>query len=195
MKLLTIELISNASAQISPYKTLSYFTTFLPKQLNLEGLWEVAISKIFHPSVYQNVREVKLKFFDKKRSNLSQLNYLQPNLYPSITDIVEAMNTLIQERQNHSESCITVKKSRRTQKVEIYLANEGSDLAFASTDLAHFFSSTVGNEIVQMLRGGRPHKPEFADDIVRKQFHMMLTDLIEYNIVRHTKAPLLHCFF
>ena len=52
--------------------------------------------------------------------------------YPSITDIVEVMKTLAQERHNHSENCITVKMSKRTQKIEIYLANEGSGLAFFS---------------------------------------------------------------
>ena len=38
-----------------------------------------------------------------------------------ITDIGEAMNTLIQEGHNHSKYCITVKVTRRTQTVEISL--------------------------------------------------------------------------
>ena len=104
------------------------------------------------------------------------------------------MNTLIQERHNHSENCVTVKMSRRTQKVEIYLANEGSGLAFFSTDLGHIFGSNVGNEFGVMLRGKGPHKPEFAYDIVRIHSLIIYTDLIEYNIVGHTKAPLLRCF-
>ena len=45
------------------------------------------------------------------------------------------MNTLIQERHNHSESFVTVKVSQRTQKVEVYLEIDGSGLAFFSTDL------------------------------------------------------------
>ena len=86
---------------------------------------------------------------------------------PFITDILEAMNTIIQERHNHSESCITVKVSPRTQKVGIYLADEGYGLAFLSTDLGHIFGSNVGNEFGVMLRGKGPHKPEFACDFVR----------------------------
>ena len=62
------------------------------------------------------------------------------------------MNTLIQERHNHSENCIRVKVSRRTQKVEIYLANEGSGLAFLSTDLEHIFGNNVCNEFGVKLR-------------------------------------------
>ena len=68
------------------------------------------------------------------------------NQNPSITDIVEAMNTLIQERPNHSESCNTVKASRKTQKVKIYFANEGSGLAFFITSLGYVFGGNVGNE-------------------------------------------------
>ena len=90
--------------------------------------------------------------FDKKFSKWSEFYYLEPGLYPSITDIVEAMNTLIQERHNHSENCITVKVSRRTQKVEIYLANERSGLAFFSTDLGHILRSNVHYEFGVMLR-------------------------------------------
>ena len=63
------------------------------------------------------------------------------------------MNTLIHERNNHSEVCITVKVSRRTQKVEIYFANERSGLVFFSKDLGHIFGSNVGNEVGVMMRG------------------------------------------
>ena len=171
MESFTKELVSNASAQLFPDNTLSSFTNFLPEQLNLEGQWEVATSEISYPSMYKNVTEGKFMFFDKKLSKSSEFYYLEPGLYPSITDIVEAMNTLIQERHNHSENCVTVKVSRRTQKVEIYLANEGSGLAFFSTDLGHIFGSNVGNEFGVMLRGKGVHKPEFAYDIVRILSH------------------------
>ena len=90
-------------------------------------------------------------WLDKKLSNSSEFYYLEPGLYPSITNVVEAMNTLFQKRHNHSEICITVKVSRRTQKVDTYLANEGSGLAFFSTDLGHIFGSNVGNEFGETL--------------------------------------------
>ena len=135
----TTELVSNASAQLLSDNTLSSFTNFLPEQLNLDGQWEVAISEISHPSMYQNVTEGKFFFFDKKLSKSSKFFYLEPGRYYSITDIVEAMNILIQEGHNHSQNCIKIKVSRRTQKVEIYLANEESGLAFFSTDLGQIF--------------------------------------------------------
>ena len=66
MKSFTIELVSKASGKLFPDNTLSSFTNFLPEQLNLEGQWEVAISEISYPSMYQNVTEGKVLFFDKK---------------------------------------------------------------------------------------------------------------------------------
>ena len=92
-------------------------------------------------------------FFDKKLSKSSAFYYLEHGLYPSITEIEVAMNILIQERHNHSENCIKVKVSRRTQKLDIYLAIKRSGLAFFSTDLGHIFGCNVGNEFGVMLRG------------------------------------------
>ena len=104
------------------------------------------------------------------------------------------MNTLIQERNNHNETCITVKVSRKTQKVVTMLANDTSGLAFCSTGLGHIFGNIVGNEIVVLMIGKRPHEHEFAYDIVRIHSLMVYSDLVEYNIVGDTKGPLLRCF-
>ena len=147
------------------------------------------------PSVYQNVTEGKFMFFDKKHSKSSQFCYLERVLYPSSTDIVEAMNILIQKRHNHSENCIKVEVSQRTQKVEIYLANERSSRAFFCADVGHILGSIVGIEFGVMLRGKGPHTSEFAYDLVCIHSLMIYTDLIQYNIIGDTKAPLLRCFF
>ena len=55
-------------------------------------------------------------FYNEKPSKTKEAYYLQPGLYFSLTDIVEAMNTLIQERNNHIDTCITNKVDRVTQK-------------------------------------------------------------------------------
>ena len=104
------------------------------------------------------------------------------------------MNTLIQERNNHNETCITVKVSRRSQKVVIILANDSSGLAFCSTDLGHIFGNNVGNQFGVLMKGKGPHEPQFAYDIVRIHSLMIYSDLVEYSIVGDTKAPLLRCF-
>ena len=187
----TIELVSNASGELFPDNTLSCFTNFLPEQVNLEGQREVAISQISYPSMYQNITEGYFKFFDEKLTKSMSIYSIEPGLYNSITDIVEAVNMLIQERNNHNEICITVEVSRRSQKVVIFLANDTSGLAFCSTDLSHIFGNNVGNQFGVLMKGKGPHEPQFAYDIVRILSLMIYSDLVEYSIVGDTKVPLL----
>ena len=188
-----IELVSNASGELFPYNTFSSFTSFLPEQVNLEKQWEVALSKISCPSRYQNITEGYLKFLDDKLSKSTSTCNSEPRLYTSITDIVEAMNTLIQERNSHNETCIAVKVSRRSQKNVIILANDTSGLAFCSPDLGHIFGNNVGNQFGVLMKGKGPHQPKFAY-IVRIHSLMIYSNLVEYSIVGDTNAPLLRCF-
>ena len=73
----TIELVSNASSELFPENTLSSFTNFFPEQVNLEGQWEVAVSEISYPSMYQNITEGKFKFYDKNLSKSGEYYYLE----------------------------------------------------------------------------------------------------------------------
>ena len=89
------------------------------------------------------------------------------------------MNTLIQKRYNHSESCITVEKYPRTQKVDIYFANEDSGLTIFSTDLGHIFGSIVGLEFWVLFKRKRRNKPELSYDIVRTYSLNIYTEQVE----------------
>ena len=142
----TIELVSNTSSELFPDNTLSSSTNFLPEQVNLQGQWEVAVSEISYPSRYQNVTEGKFLFHDNELSKTKDYYYLEPGLYHSITDIVEAMNSLIQNRNNHNTNCIGVKVDHRSQKVTFMLVNDESRLVISSIDLGHFFGSDARND-------------------------------------------------
>ena len=194
MESFTIELVSIASGELFPDNTLSSLTNFLPEQVNLEGQWETAISEKSYPSMYKNMTERYFKFFDEKLSKSTSTYNLEPGLYTSNTDIVEAMNTLIQEWNNHNETCITVKVPRRSQKAVIVLANDTSGLAFGSTDLGHIFGNNVGNQFGVLMKGKGPHEPQFAYDIVRIHSLMIYSDLVEYSIVGDTEAPCYDAF-
>ena len=100
------------------HDTLSFYKASL-NQLNLEGQKEDGISDKSFSSMYQNITEGKFMFFDEIFSNSSDFYYLEPCFCSPTADIVEALNTRIQERHYHSESFITDKVSERTQKVEI----------------------------------------------------------------------------
>ena len=104
------------------------------------------------------------------------------------------MTTLREERNNHNETCITVKVSRGTQKVVIMLSNDISDLAFCIADLGHIFGIIVGKKFCVLMIGKRPHEPEFANDLVCILLLMIYSNLVEYNIDGDTKTPMLRCF-
>ena len=74
------------------------------------------------------------------------------------------------------------------------LAIDESSLAFFSTDSGHIFGGDVTNDSGIVISGKGPHEPTFAYDIVRIHSPMIYTDIVEYNIVGDTKAPLLRCF-
>ena len=74
------------------------------------------------------------------------------------------------------------------------LANDTSRLAFCSADFGHVFGNSVGNEFGVLMIGKGPHGPEFAYNLVRIHSLKTYSDIVEYNIVGDTKAPLLRCF-
>ena len=112
----------------------------------LDGQWEVENPEISYASMYQNVTEREFMFYEDKFSKTTEAYYLERGLYSSITDILEAMNTLIQKRNNHRDACITNQVSRVTQKVKVYLANEESILANFRTDLGDIFGGDMRND-------------------------------------------------
>ena len=105
MSSFAVELVSNASFDCYPNNTLSSFTNFLPEQINLDGEWEVAITELSYPSLYQNITEDKFFYLEEATSDTKPSDYytLDPDLYPSISDIVNEMNRKIQEREKYEK--------------------------------------------------------------------------------------------
>ena len=68
MNSFNIQLVSNATFNCYPNKSLRSFTKFLPEQTHLREEWEVAISEISYPSLYQNATEEKFTFIDGRES-------------------------------------------------------------------------------------------------------------------------------
>ena len=131
----------------------------------------------------------EISIFDAIYSKTTTTYYLEPGLYSSVPEIVEAMKLLIQERNNHNESCITVIVSRRTQKIELLILSDDSSLVIVSTDMGNIFGGDVGDDKGVLMRGKGPHEPKFAYDIVRIHSLMIYTNIVEYNIVGTQKHP------
>ena len=69
---------------------------------------------------------------DGKIPKWSDIDHVEAGLHPPNEAFLQVMTTCIQEKQNHSQSRITVKVSRGTQKGEILFAKENFGLAFFS---------------------------------------------------------------
>ena len=80
----TIELVSNASFNCYPSNSLSSFTNFLRDQIHLKGEWEVAISEITYPSLYQNVTEGKITFVDGRESSEEKRKIVTMHIEPGM---------------------------------------------------------------------------------------------------------------
>ena len=101
MSSFTVEWLSNASLDFYPNNSLSSFTDFLPQQINLDGKWEVAITELSYPSLFQNKAEGKIFYLDEATPDTKSSDYytLGPSLHPSISDIVNEMNRKVRKRE------------------------------------------------------------------------------------------------
>ena len=141
MNSFTVELVSNASIDCYPNNTLSSITNFLPEQINLKGEWEVAITELSYPSLYQNITDGKFFYLVAATPDTQPSDYYTINagLNPSISDIVKEMNKKIQEREKYEKTPIKLKVNRITQRISVSLPNENLLLVIFSTDLCHVF--------------------------------------------------------
>ena len=196
MSSFTVELVSNASFDCYPNNTLSSFTNFLPEQINLVGEWEVAITELSYPSLYQNITEGKFFYLDDATPDTKPSDYytLDPDLYPSISDIVSEMNRKNQEREKHEKTPIKLHVNKITQRISLSLPNQNNLIVIFSADLCHVLGceeAVYGMGV--FMSGAGPHFSKFPYEIVRIHTLMIYSDIVEYNIVGDTKAALLRC--
>ena len=164
MNSFTVELLSNASFDCHQNNSLSYFTNFLPEQINLEREWEDAITELSHPSLYQNITEEKLFYLEEATPNTKPLDYytLDPGLYPSISDIGNEINKKFRECEKSEKAPFRIHVNKITQRISLILPNENSFLVIFSADLCHVFGceETVYG-MGDCMSGAGPHFPKF----------------------------------
>ena len=167
----------------------------------MKGEWEGAISEKSYPSLYQNVTEGNTTFVDgresseEKRKIVSMI--IEPGLYPSIVDIVVAMNLKFREclgAQVFEYNGIYVSVDKITQKVAVHLPESQPVFINQSADLSHIFGCDLKqNQTGVIMKVKSLHYPQYFYDIIRIHSLMIYSDFIEYNIVGNTKTPLMRC--
>ena len=134
MSSFNVELVSNALFDCYPKNTLSSFTNFIPEQLNFDREWEMAITELSYPSLYQNITEGKFFYLDEATPDTKSSDYytLDPALYPSISDIVNELNRKFQESEMYKKTPIKLHVNKTTQQISLSLPNENSFLVIFS---------------------------------------------------------------
>ena len=153
MDSITKELVPNASGELFPDNILRSFYKLFTRVSKLGGAKGDCKFGAILPINVSKHNGGKFQISWRETFNSTSTYNLEPGLYTSITDIVEAMNMLIQERNNQNENWTTVMVSRRTQKVVVLLANDTSGLAFCNNDLGHTFAINVGTQFELLIKG------------------------------------------
>ena len=90
--------------------------------MNPDGQWEVAILE----TSYQIVTVIVHVLSQKNNQRCQNFTIKNSNgILLSLKDTLQAINTFIQERHDHSENSITVKVSRRTRRVKVTFQMKG----------------------------------------------------------------------
>ena len=111
LKSFTKKLVCNASAKLLPHNTLNSFTIFFAGVTESRGaMGGCNFGIILLISVSNCYRENNFVFWHKI-FKFVRIFDLERGLYHSITDSVEGMNTVTQQRHNLTENFIVVKTS------------------------------------------------------------------------------------
>ena len=123
--------------------------------------------------------------------------HIEPGLYPSIVDIVIALNDKNRKgigAQKYEYNEIYVSVDKITQKIAIHLPEDHSVFIIQNADLCNIFGCDLEqNQTGVIMKEKRPHYPQYSYDIMRKDSLVIYSDIIECNIVGDTKTPLLRC--
>ena len=196
-----MELVSNASARLFPENTLSSFPNFSPEQLNLKGPWEVAISEIPSHGTHQGT----------KMSRRENLYFLTRNFQSRQNSTTWNLVFTLPLRILLKWWALLFKKDTITAKTgsQLKCLEDCKKLRFnlRMKDLVLYSSARIWDTFSEVMSVLNLEWSQEEKDLSNQNLHttlyayivsrhclMVNTDLIEYNIVGDTKAPMLRCF-
>ncbi len=171
---------SNSSMDTYPDNALSHFSVNLPTALSFEGEWEVSLAEITYPRRWLNIVEGHNHIYCNAEETEGgvHIHTIPEGYYHTPDEVLAKITPLIE----HSDK-IRIKYNKYLQKV-IVRTVEGVSITFVER-LGHLFGFNKAMAITGIEKA--PHVVDM------KQIHTLFvyTDIIEYNIVGDTRAPLL----
>ena len=169
------------------------FINLLTRQLNQESEWKIAITEKPDRSVNQKYTDGKFMFSSTTFLNSPGLYYRELCLFTSFSNIVDAMSRLNQQRHDFSESCITIKLSRRTHKVKTKNSNLRSTLIIFQHRLGTRLWMGCWLQFCNVVGTKRTSRTRFC---IWQYSHTFFHDLNIFDwllLVSVSKAPLQPC--
>ena len=204
----SVYLISTASMDIFSQNTMAIFINRFQEPIILNGDWRVALTEITFPSEIKNVTDTSILVYSAKdgytpssdTSAIAKPRRGKPfdiaaGMYPNVESLMDAIQLLVPISFNYQIDSIS---KRMTLEF-----NENEGLAFESSQIPSLLgfdgvSDNVGSSYVHLgYKQGfyfepNKHTGNFPIDITAGTHSMLVyTDIINYQYVGDTKAPVL----
>ena len=96
-----LTLPSNASMNIFSNNTVAKYKTRLPNNIELDGVWEVALTEIQYPHKFINVKGEWFRIFYNGR--WTPKVYIKDNYYPSVESLMTEFKTVVEDEASDRE--------------------------------------------------------------------------------------------
>ena len=183
-----LTLPSNSSLKNYPSNTLSEYTTQLPRRIQIDGEWEVALAEIQYPRTWNNVKNRENGVYViPSTGNTPQAKHIPVGYYPDMTTLIKNINGVIAEAGQQAKDNIMFSYDSLSGRVHIEIKN-GAQVSFLN-DLA----TILGFEPIPFQRNidKTTTSPRVADVDAALCNLYTYVDLISPQLVGDTEVPLL----
>ena len=209
---------SNSSIDLYPDNKVSHFTVQLPKTIDLDGSYEIALTEIFYPHSWFNLEADDDIWIEYHHKTVTATTTLHEGSYPDAKSIIdELMNNLqskfrinrkrylekirlaIREKETEPERDTVRKIETEIQKLKLDLGLEfNSHTQLVQLSLGSDSTFAMSTRFANILGFDREWFDERGDyyssrlvDMTRINAIYMYCDLVEPRVVGDTLAPLM----
>ena len=182
-----LTLPSNSSFSYYPNNTIAEFTTQLPRTIQLEGEWEVALAEIQYPRTWNNVGERQNRVYVfPAAGKLPQAKSIPEGYYADIKTLIENINQAIASAGKEASENIKFSYDGLSGRVLIEIKN-GAKVSFLD-DLAVIMGFEVP---FQRAIDKTTKSPRVADVNAGLYSLFIYCNIIEGQLVGDNEVPLL----
>ena len=178
-----LTLPSNSSADVYPDNTLNNFTVKLPRNIDLDGQWEVGLVEIQYPHSWYNVQEHEAwLLINTSPVDAPHRTYLKAGMYDNPKKLVQLINIMNEDVPNHRK--VLFLYDDITKKVTL-------DIEYgANVELSPMLSHMLGLQHMVYKEG--VHEGSHVIDVDQGFYSLYVyCSLVAPRLVGHTQVPLL----